>query len=358
MNINFISAINTTGYGTTALNILKGLSLNNKVSFFSLTGGIECNTEEDVNIVRMSLENAQEYDVNAPCIKLWLLPHIQMFVGRGEKIGFPIFELDKFTKKEKINSSALDTMYVCSNWAKNIVEDKLGHKNVKIVNLGQNIHKYPELLNVVRKPGPFRFFTCGKWEKRKGHDVVCEAFNKAFNKTDNVELHLMCGNHTHLNQEQEYKWKNMFITSKLGSKVRFVERVPLQEDVFRIMSQMDCGLFLSRAEGWNLELMEMICLDKTVIATNYSAHTEYCNNENSLLVDIDSMEIAIDDKWFDGKVGNWASLGDNQIDQIVNYMREVYNGRETDRSATKLVREKYTWGRSVESIERSLQQNS
>jgi glycosyltransferase involved in cell wall biosynthesis len=354
MNLNFIGAINTTGYGTTALNILKGLSLNNKVSFFSLANDIECNTEEDANIIQMSLENAQEYDINAPCVKLWTLPRINMFVGRGLKIGFPIFELDNFTNGEKNNTLILDKMFVCSKWAKSVIEDVIGHKDISVIPLGQNIHKYPELLNVVRKPGPFRFFTCGKWEKRKGHDVVCEAFNKAFNKTDNVELHLMCGNHTHLNQEQEYKWKNKFITSKLGNKVRFIQRVPLQEQVFQIMSQMDCGLFLSRAEGWNLELMEMIALDKTVITTNYSAHTEYCNKDNSLLVDIDSMEWALDDKWFDGNVGKWASIGERQVDQIVSYMREVYNGRTTDRAARGFVRTNYTWGRTARSIIESL----
>lgn len=355
MNLNFICAINTTGYGTTALNILKGVSsLNKRVSFFNITHGVECYKEDDAEIVRTAMKNSEEYDPFDPCLKLWLLPYIHMFVGKGKKIGFPIFELDDFTKREKINTSVCDTMFVCSKWAKELIENKIGHNDVKVINLGHNINEYPELLNVNRQPGPFRFFTCGKWEKRKGHDIVCEAFNKAFEKTDDVELHLMCSNHTNLSQDQELAWKNKFIASKLGNKVRFIQRVPLQEQVFQIMSQMDCGLFLSRAEGWNLELMEMIALGKTVITTNYSAHTEYCNKDNSLLVDIDSMEWALDDRWFDGNVGKWASIGERQVDQIVSYMREVYNGRTTDRAAREFVRTNYTWGRTARSIIESL----
>ena len=49
----------------------------------------------------------------------------------------------------------------------------------------------------------------------------------------------------------------------------------------------DCGLFPARAEGWNLELLEMMACGKQVIATNYSAHTEFCTKENSILIESD-----------------------------------------------------------------------
>ena len=38
------------------------------------------------------------------------------------------------------------------------------------------------------------FFNCGKWEFRKGHDFIVEAFNEAFEPSDDVELWLMCDN--------------------------------------------------------------------------------------------------------------------------------------------------------------------
>ena len=75
------------------------------------------------------------------------------------------------------------------------------------------------------------------------------------------------------------------------------------------MSQADCGVFPAKAEGWNLDLLEMMSCGKSTIATNYSGHTEFCNKENCYLVDLPEMETAEDGKWFRGQ-GEWGKIGD------------------------------------------------
>ena len=64
-------------------------------------------------------------------------------------------------------------------------------------------------------------------------------------------------------------------------------------------------------------------MNKPVIATNYSAHTEYLTPENSYLVEIDNLTEAKDDKFFDG-FGKWAHLEDRQYEQMIEQMRYVY----------------------------------
>lgn len=93
------------------------------------------------------------------------------------------------------------------------------------------------------------------------------------------------------------------------------------------MRQADCGVFLSRGEGWNLPLLEMMSCGRQVVSTNYSAHTEYCDPSNSLLVEIDELEDAYDDRWFFGH-GRWAKIGDRQIEQAVEYMRQVHQRKQ------------------------------
>ena len=94
------------------------------------------------------------------------------------------------------------------------------------------------------------------------------------------------------------------------------------------MAQTDCGIFPSRAEGWNLELLEMLACGKSVITTNYSAHTEFCNDTNSDLVEIKDTELAYDGKWFQGKCGNWAKISDDQIDCFVSHMRKIHKCKQ------------------------------
>ena len=94
----------------------------------------------------------------------------------------------------------------------------------------------------------------------------------------------------------------MYTTSPLGSKVKFLDRVGSHKEVADIIRMCDCGVFPSRAEGWNLDLLEMMSCGKQVIATNYSAHTEFCNEENCMLVETTEMVDAEDGKWFRGFV--------------------------------------------------------
>ena len=65
-------------------------------------------------------------------------------------------------------------------------------------------------------------------------------------------------------------------------------------------------------------------MGKPVIATNYSGHTQFCDALNCALVDIEKTEPAFDGVWFDGKVGEWASLDQNQIQQLANHMKVAY----------------------------------
>ena len=121
------------------------------------------------------------------------------------------------------------------------------------------------------------------------------------------------------------KWIDTYKSSPLGDKIRVIPRQKTQKDVYNIMTQTDCGIFPARAEGWNLELLEMMSCGKHVIATNYSGHTEFCTTENAHLINIDNLETAYDGVWFHGDRGFWAEISENQKDQTIEHMRSIYH---------------------------------
>ena len=120
------------------------------------------------------------------------------------------------------------------------------------------------------------------------------------------------------------------------------------------MAQVDCGIFPSRAEGWNLELLEMMSCGKSVITTNYSAHTEFCDNENSYLVNIENEEDAEDGVFFRRNVGEWASIGQKQIQQFADHMRHVYELKQNNRlqgnSHGITTAKKFNWNYSAQKV--------
>lgn len=320
MNINLNCPINNLGYGCAGLNIFSEL-FNSKhtVALFPI-GQIQT-ASKYVADIKKSIENTDFFDVNAPCIKIWHQHDMASFIGKGKHIGFPIFELDKFNSREKHHLSTCDEIFVCSRWAKDVILNNLNFPEnlVKIVPLGVDNSVFKPIIS---KRKPTIFLNVGKWEVRKGHDILPDLFSKSFNSGDNVELWMMNDN-PFLNDEQTEHWKNLYRNSDLGDKIRFIPRVKSHEEVAQLMSQADCGLFPSRAEGWNLEILEMMACGKQIIATDYSGHTEFCDEANSHLVPMEELEPANDGVWFHGH-GNWMKITNDNMKTLSNYMKHIH----------------------------------
>jgi len=314
MNINLMAPINQLGYGVASLNILKALQKEGVDVALSVIGQPQITTEEDAQAVGRAIESAKTFELEEPCIKIWHQNQMAERMGVGKFIGFPIFELDTFNDLEKHHLSSCEHLFVCSEWAKNVCLNNLnfGEHRVHVVPLGVDAEIFlPAKPNITDKTV---FLNCGKWEIRKGHDVLIESFKRVAEKHDNVELWMMCTNPFN-SPEEEAKWTKLYD----HPKVKLIPRMPTQREVYNIMTHADCGVFPSRGEGWNLELLEMMAIGRHVIATNYSAHTEFCNKDNCGLLPIKELEPAFDGKWFFGQ-GNWAKLDDESISELETQM--------------------------------------
>ena len=127
------------------------------------------------------------------------------------------------------------------------------------------------------------------------------------------------------------------------------------------MRSIDCGIFPSRAEGWNLEILELMSAGKHIITTNYSAHTEFCNEKNSMLVTPSGLETAIDGVFFNG-FGEWASL-EGLEQEFVEHMRSIY-AQWKKNSKQRLVNEEgiktaneFSWEATAKKIEEILNED-
>ena len=302
--------------------------LGHQVSYFPIGNpdAPQCYHDE----LRIIVENAKMFGMDAPCLRIWHQHDMAQRVGVGPYYGMPIFELDTFSDIEKHHLSTLDHVIVNSHWAKRIIIDQvsnLDNSTVHVVPLGvdrgifntNGVHGISESTI---------FINFGKWEIRKGHDILIKAFERAFGHDDKVELWMCCENPFY-DEAKNKEWADYYINSKLGDKVRMFPRQEDQEGVARLMNMADCGVFPSRGEGWNLELLEMMSCGKQVIATNYSAHTEFISEDNCLLIGTDfDVEPAYDGVWFHGQ-GNWAKIEDKDITEMAMCMRMVHEDKQS-----------------------------
>lgn len=319
MNIQLMSPIGYTGYGYASLNILKELYKENNIGL-TLIGSPKVESEEDASMVNNSISFSHMIDYDSPCLKIWHQFDLLNHTGNGKYYAFPFFEVDTFNKKEIYHLNFPDEIIVSSKWAKNILEENKIVKPISVVPLGVDTTIFNH--EIKNDTNNYVFITIGKWEKRKAHDHIIECFNKAFEENDNVELWLATYN-PFLSKEEENKWLSLVENSKLRQKIRVFPRLPTHESIAELLSYANCGVYISRGEGWNLELLETMAMNKPVIVSNCSAHTEYATKDNAFLVDMPEKEPALDNKWFFGN-SNWAKIAEPQLIQTIDYMKYCY----------------------------------
>lgn len=344
MNLNLNAPINnTTGYGLTSTNILKALHKdpNITVKLFGIGNtAVEANNE---TMVKSVLEDTMKtWSSKDPCLKIWHQWDLASRIGNGKYGALIFFEIDTIKDYEKHMINNLDVVFVASKWAKTVLEKN----DITIPIVVSPLAVDTETFKKHDGKSPFekeayRFINIGKWEIRKGHDFLLEAFNTAFEKEDNVEL-VMINQNPFLSAQENQIWAEMYKKSKLGDKIHVLPRLAGLNDLAKVIQHSDCGFFPARAEGWNNEILEVMALNKPVITTDYSAHTEYCTSDNSMLIDIDNLIDADDGKFFNNE-GKWADLGKSQMDQTVSFLRKVYKDNvKTNESGLETVK-KYTW---------------
>ena len=241
--LNLSAPINNLGYGIVGLNILKYLSATVDIAL-SLIGGAEVN-QEDSTLIKNAIDKVATFENfnGAPCLRVWHEFALAERVGNGSTFAFPFFEINKFDQRRINHLNSVDNIIVASKWAETILHNNLQSPTTHVVPLGVDSSIFTH--------GPHQvtdkcvFFNCGKWEKRKGHDVLLEIFKEAFPDEQDVELWMMCSN-PFLPPKTKNEWERYY---KSDPRVRLLDRVQTQQEVAKVMSSTNCGVFPSRAEG-------------------------------------------------------------------------------------------------------------
>ena len=211
MNINFSCPINHTGYGLASFNILKELRQQHNIAYFPI-GEPSVDSQLDYDIVYQLFINQNNFDIYAPFVKIWHQFDLANRVGRGKYYAYPFFELDTFNNREKLHLSVPDEIIVSSQWAKQVMLDNGIKLPVHVVPLGVNREIFNEKLIRTINHDKYVFLTIGKWEIRKGHDLLPKIFKAAFPNQESVELWILAAEHTssYSKPDEVSQWKQHY----------------------------------------------------------------------------------------------------------------------------------------------------
>ncbi len=348
MNINLSAGINKTGYGCVATNILKTLyQKGHHVCLFPI-GNPDIESPAVNNAWNASIKNADTYNGQNPSLKIWHEFDLAARFSNTLNTALTFFEGNKLNQRAVNHINSLDYLYVASKWAKNIVEEHC-NTTCEVLPMGAD--------DEIFKPSEpndsetYKFFSTGKLEKRKGHDILVELFNNAFTEKDDVQLYIKWDN-PFIHKEEQETWERLYKNSPLGHKIHFI-RTQYHHEVAELIKSCHCGIYPTRSEGFGLGILETIASNRPVITTDYSAQAEICQTNNSLKVPIQKLTPAIDGKWFYGQF-EWANIGTEQKDQFIEHMRYCFRNNIRDNPGYENVISYYNWDNCVDILTESL----
>lgn len=325
MKINYTAPINTLSYGIVGLNVFLQLRKAGVSIAWHPIGGIEAAPEHHASLMEAINE---PFGISDNSLRIFHEFDLAHHIGIGRNFGWPIFEINNFTGQRLRHMKVQENIIVCSRWAKQVCRGNGLTQSVHVVPLGVDTNVFRPMAGL-KKKNILTFIHVGKREYRKSQYEMLECFEKAFTPADNVKLKMVWGSQLlqQRNPNEWNTWTNLYKRSKLyqAGKIELIEWVESQQEVARQLNSADCGLFLSKAEGFNLGCLESLACGLQNITLNYSGPTDFSSSTNSLLVEPTEYEDIQDGVWFTEKdLGTWAYFGKEQKEQTIDYMRNLY----------------------------------
>jgi glycosyltransferase involved in cell wall biosynthesis len=283
--LNFFGVINSLGYGVFTHNLMKAYDqyVSQEIAFFSTP--LFNPPMEDPQVKRW-VENGKFFKKTDPSILLLQAPYLNQFCG-SPMIGFPIFELDQFTEYEVQMLRALDIVFQPSHWGKKVVENH-GIKKVYVVpggydpKLFQRTLTFEQKLERIQKQG-ISFIHVGKFEPRKSSEEILCSFLKACEgdiHRVNFCFHVCNPFDTQwFTKIQNYLLSNHFSFNGQhfvrGNTRIMVPNDRFQKEPAKLYQVSDFGIWASKAEGWNLPLLECLACGIPSLTTDNTAQADF-----------------------------------------------------------------------------------
>ena len=174
---------------------------------------------------------------------------------------------------------------------------------------------FPVLADVGERPVFLTVFDHLSVTERKNPVGIVEAFRLAFKPDEGPVLVIKT-----MNGHQRWASHQRVLAAADGrADIRAWDATLDRSDQMALVAAADCMVSLHRSEGLGLHLAEAMWLGTPTIATRYSGNLDFMNDDNSLLIDFELVNIERGEGVYPA-VAKWASPN---LEQAADAMRRV-----------------------------------
>ena len=270
------------------------------------------------------------------------------------KIGYTMLEVDGLPKEWVRQSNLMDEVWVPSEFNKRTFKDSGVNVPIHVVPLGIDPAYFSPKIKAKKLKDIYTFLSIFEWGERKCPELLLKAFSDEFSASENVVLVCKVNNNDpSINVEREISLLNL---RKNGGQIVVAQNhIMKRYEMGALYTSADCFVLPTRGEGWGMPILEAMACGLPVIATNWSAQTDFMNNENSLLLNVDKLIPAIAKcPYYSGF--NWAEPSYEHLRYLMRWVYENQADASTigNRAAEDAL--KWTWDNSCSIIEKRLKE--
>ncbi|MBG0807878.1 glycosyltransferase [Methylosinus sp. H3A] len=179
----------------------------------------------------------------------------------------------------------LDGVIVASEFGQRICRNSGIRTPIAVCGCGLDPRDFSRRKNGLsrRHEDPFTFLHVSSGMARKGVEELLSAYVAAFSGSDNVEL--IIKTYRHPNNIVEVLYEKIVKGSGHEPAVKILFEDLTDEEMARLYSAADVMVLPTRGEGFNLPAAEALFLGIPLITTRHSAHLDFCNDNNTILLD-------------------------------------------------------------------------
>ena len=215
-------------------------------------------------------------------------------------------------------NSSLQGITVMSEQVKKILIDNGVQIPIKVTGLGlDHLSNSKSTKDINIKAKKYKILHISSCFPRKGIDILLHAFANAFTCDDDVSLIIKTFDNPHNDIDTSIdKLRNSY--SKFPDVIVIKDEYS-DEEIYSLYNFSDLYVSPSRGEGFGLPIAEAMLLGVPVITTEWGGQLDFCNTNNSWLLDYKFVE---SDSHFNLDFSYWA---EPSIKHLTKLLIEVYN---------------------------------
>lgn len=346
--------INSVSFGNVSYNILREVYRKNyQLSFFPIGDKISTETFDKIDpqyqkfLNDSAINRLNTFNVYDPSLKLWHMAGSETRYSKKQAL-FTFHETSKLTQTEINILKNQDCIFVSSSFTKSVFES-YNIENVHFIPLGfdEDFGK----TNKVYLEDKIHFGLLGKFEYRKNTPRIIKNWLKLFG--NNPKYQLTCAVFNPFLDKNAFQQQILTtLEGKNYNNINFLSYMTINSDVNDYLNSIDIDLGgLSSSEGWNLPSFNATCLGKWSVVLNATAHKDWANQENSILIEPSRMKEAYDNVFFHkGAPFNQGEFFDITDDEMQSAILKSVDYAKKPNPKGEELKEKFTYRATTESI--------